>query len=75
MVYDGDTKKIIDEIRHKMIDTNTRQKDIVDKLGLSKSTVSNFLSCKSKNPTLDTLKMFCDAMDCDLIIEIQKREN
>lgn len=75
MVYDGSTKKVIDVIRHKMIDTNTRQKDIVDKSGLSKSTVSNFLGCKSKNPTLDTLKIFCDAMDCDLIIKIQEREN
>ncbi len=57
-----------------MIDTRTQQKDIVEKTGLNKGTVSNFLNYKSSTPTLDTLKMYCDAMGCDLVIDIVPRE-
>ncbi len=74
MIYDGDSDKVIDLIKHTMIDTRTQQKNIVEKTGLNKGTVSNFLNYKSSNPTLDTLKMYCDAMGCDLVIDIRPRE-
>lgn len=32
MIYDGNTDKVIDLIKHRMIDTRTQQKDIVKKL-------------------------------------------
>lgn len=73
MKYDGNTDKVIDLIKHSMIDTRTQQKDIVKKTGLNKGTISNFLNYKSSNPTLDTLKMYCDAMGCDLVIDIIPR--
>lgn len=73
MIYDGNSDKAIDLIKHAMIDTRTHQKDIVEKTGLNKGTVSNFLNYKSSNPTLDTLEMYCDAMGCDLIIDIVKK--
>ena len=73
MKYDGNTDKVIDLIKHAMIDTRTQQKDIVEKTGLNKGTISNFLNYKSSNPTLDTLKMYCDAMGCDLVIDIVPR--
>lgn len=73
MRYDGNTDKIIDLIKHAMVDTRTQQKDIVEKTGLNKGTISNFLNYKSSNPTLDTLRMYCDAMGCDLIIDIVPR--
>ena len=73
MKYDGNTDKVIDLIKHSMIDTRTQQKDIVEKTGLNKGTISNFLNYKSSNPTLDTLRMYCDAMGCDLIIDIVPR--
>lgn len=47
---------------------------IVEKTGLNKGTVSNFLNYKSSNPTLDTLKMYCDAMECNLVIDIVPKE-
>jgi len=72
--YDGNSDKVIDLIKHTMIDTRAQQKDIAAKTGLNKGTVSNFLNYKSSNPTLDTLKMYCDAMECDLIIDIVPRE-
>ncbi len=74
MIYDGNSDKVIDLIKHTMIDTRTQQKDIVEKTGLNKGTVSNFLNYKSSNPTLDTLKMYCNAMGCDLVIDIVPRE-
>lgn len=73
MRYDGNADKVIDMIKHAMIDTRTQQKDIVEKTGLNKGTISNFLNYKSTNPTLDTLKMYCDAMGCDLIIDIMPK--
>ncbi len=74
MIYDGNSDKVIDLIKHTMIDTRTQQKDIVEKTGLNKGTVSNFLNYKSSNPTLDTLKMYCNAMECDLVINIVPRK-
>lgn len=49
-------------IKYRMIDARKQQKDIVAATGLNKGTVSNFLSYKSSNPTLDILKMYCDAI-------------
>lgn len=74
MIYDGNTDKVIDLIKHRMIDTRTQQKDIVKKTGLNKGTISNFLNYKSGNPTLDTLKMYADAMGYDLIIDIVPKD-
>lgn len=74
MIYNGNSDKVIDLIKHTMIDTRTQQKDIVEKTGLNKGTVSNFLNYKSSNPTLDTLKMYCDAMECNLVIDIVPKE-
>ena len=74
MIYNGNSDKVIDLIKHTMIDTRTQQKDIVEKTGLNKGTVSNFLNYKSSNPTLDTLKMYCDAMECNLVIDIIPKE-
>ena len=39
MRYDGNTDKVIDLIKHAMIDTRTQQKDIVEKTGLNKGTI------------------------------------
>ncbi|WP_099467772.1 helix-turn-helix domain-containing protein [Konateibacter massiliensis] len=74
MIYDGNSDKVIDLIKHKMIDTRKKQKDIVEYTGLNKGTVSNFLKYKSTNPTIDTLKMYCDAIGCDLVIDIVERD-
>lgn len=74
IIYNGNNDDILKLIKHMMIETDTRQKDIVEFTGLNKGTVSNFLTGKSSNPTLDTLKMYCDAMSCDLIIDIKKRD-
>ncbi|RFZ78248.1 hypothetical protein DS742_14135 [Lacrimispora amygdalina] len=74
MIYDGNSDKIIDMIKHKMIDVKKQQKDIIDYTGFNKGTVSNFLNYKSTNPTLETIKLYCDAIGCDLIIDIREKE-
>ena len=74
IVYNGNNNDVLKLIKHMMIETDVKQKHIVEFTGLNKGTVSTFLIGKSSNPTLDTLKMYCDAMDCDLIIDIKKRE-
>lgn len=61
------------QIKHIMIDNDIKQIDIVEKTGQSKSTISNLLSCKSKNITLDTLLMLCNAIDAQLEINIKNK--
>lgn len=41
MKYNDNSDKIIDLIKHAMINTRTQQKDIVVKIGLNKGTIIN----------------------------------
>ena len=63
------------QIEHIMLDKDLRQKDICNATGWSKQTVSNLLSCKRDNITLDTLSTLCNAIDCDLIIDVQSHKD
>ena len=54
-----------------MIEKDIKQKDICNKTGWSKSTVSNILNNRTSNPSLDLLLNICNAMDCKLIIDIE----
>ena len=44
MIYHGKSDQIVLLIKHKMLDLGIKQKNIVEKTGLAKSTVSNFLN-------------------------------
>lgn len=66
--------EIILQIKHYMLDNNVKQKDIVDKTGLSKQTISNLLNGRNKNMTLDTLFMLLNALDCNLSISLDKKK-
>lgn len=70
MIYNNNIDNIMKQIKHIMIDNDIRQSDIVARTGQSKGTISNLLNCKSKNITLDTLLMLCNAIDCQLDINI-----
>ena len=63
------------KIKHYMLDNNLKQKDIVVATGLSKQTISNLLNGRSKNMTLDTLFMLLNALDCNLSISLNKKDN
>ena len=66
---------LILQIKHYMLDNNLKQKDIVVATGLSKQTISNLLNGRSKNMTLDTLFMLLNALDCNLSISLNKKDN
>lgn len=70
MVYKGDIKPILKALEHIRIDYDININDIAYRTNKSPQTVSNFFKGRQPNTTLDTLKMYCDAMDCDLIIDI-----
>lgn len=74
MLYTGKSDQIVLMIKHVMLDLGLKQKDIVDKTGLAKSTVSNFLNGRTPSPTIDSIKQYCDAMGCDLIIDIVPKD-
>lgn len=73
MIYNGNIMDIMKSIEHLKIDLEMTNNEIAAKMGKSKQTISNLLNGQSKNITLDTLNNLCDAMGCDLIIDIRKR--
>ncbi len=74
MIYDNNIDDLMKQIKHIMIDKDIRQIDLAEKTGQNKATISNLLNCKSKNVTLDTLLMLCNAIDCQLEINIKLRD-
>ena len=74
MIYTNNIEDVMKQIKHIMLDKDIKQVDLVEKTGLTKGTISNLLNCKSKNITLDTLVMLCNACDCKLDINIMSNE-
>lgn len=74
MKYTGDVMDIMKLIKHRMIDNDVTQKDICNVTGWSKGTVSNLLGGKTENPSLKIILQLCDAIGCDFIIDIAKKE-
>ena len=66
---------IILQIKHYMLDNKLKQKDIVVRTGLSKQTISNLLNGRSKNITLDTLFMLLNALDCNLSVSLDRKDD
>lgn len=75
MIYNNNIDDIMRQIRHIMIDNDIRQADISNKTGWTRQTVSNLLACRRDSINIDTLARLCDAIDCDLYIEIQPRDH
>ena len=70
-------REIIKAIRHIMIDFDIKNAQIIEKLGSTKQTVSNTLNPDYRpdsSMTIDTLVMLCNAIDCDVSIEILPRD-
>lgn len=74
MIYKGDIKDIIKTIEHIKVDKDISNRDIAERMGKSKQTISNLLNGRQPNLTLETLLSLCNAIDCDLVIDIQKRD-
>ena len=78
VVCDSNTKrnKIIKLIRHIMIDLNIKNIDIVSNLGQTEQSVSNLLNPNYRpdsSITVDGLAKICEAMGCELRIEIERK--
>lgn len=73
MIYNNNIDDLMKQIKHIMIDKDIKQIDLAEKTGQNKATISNLLNCKSKNVTLDTLLMLCNAIDCQLEIDIKSK--
>lgn len=72
--YEGNIADVTLMIKHIMLDMDLKQKDICNATGWTKATVSNLLNNRTDNPSLKVLMELCNAMDCDLIIDIQPKE-
>ena len=73
MKYDGNIDDIMKVIEHIKIDHDIRNTDIAKGMGKSKQTVSNLLNGQTGNITLNTLVALCDAVGCDLHIDIKRK--
>lgn len=71
--YNGNISDITLMIKHIMLDMDIKQKDLCNATGWTKSTISNLLNNRTENPGLKILLELCDAMDCDLIIDVVPR--
>ena len=74
MKYNGDITIVMLMIKHAMLDNDITQKDICSATGWSKGTVSNLLNGRTENPSLKIILQLCDAIGCDFIIDIVKKE-
>lgn len=67
-----DNDNLKDEIKKKIIDCKTSNKEIADKLEMSPQTYQHLIN--KKQFSFADMKRICDAMDCDLVVDIVKRE-
>lgn len=59
------------QVKEYLLRNNLKQKDIVEKLGLSKNAISQSLN--RNNISLDKMLLIADALDCDLEIKLVPR--
>lgn len=71
--YNGDISDITLMIKHIMLDMDIKQKDLSNATGWAKATISNLLNNRTENPSLKILLELCNAMGCDLVIDIIPR--
>ena len=59
------------QVKEYLLRNNLKQKDILEKLGLSKNAISQSLN--RDNISLDKMLLIADALDCDLEIKLVPR--
>lgn len=60
------------QVKEYLLRNNLKQKDIVEKLGLSKNAISQSLN--RDNISLDKMLLIADALDCDLEIKLVPKD-
>lgn len=67
-----DNEGLKKEIKKNIIDNNYTQKEIAEKMGMIPQTYNTLIN--KKNFSFNDLKRICDAMNCDLYIDIREKE-
>lgn len=67
-----DNEQVKNEIKKAIIDNNTTGKAIADKLGISPQTYQHLIN--KKQLSFADVNRICNAMNCDLIIDIVPRK-
>lgn len=73
MKYNNNISDIQKHIKHIIIDSDIQQQDIAFKMDKSKQAVNKLLNDTKSNYTLNTLYQLCNALNCDLYIDIKPR--
>lgn len=73
--YTGNIEDVTLLLKHMMLDLDLTQKDVCNASRHAKSTVSNFLNNQTLNPGINTIFEICNAMNCDLMIDIVPKKN
>ena len=66
-----DNEQMKNELKKILIDNNMTAKEIADNIGVKPQQYNNIVN--KRNFALSDLKRICDAMSCDLIIDIVPR--
>ena len=66
--------ELIEKLIKARVEANLTQKELAQKCGMKQSNISRLESGKS-NPTIRFLKKLANSLDCDLVIELRKREH
>lgn len=73
MIYRGNAKDVLIEIRKKILEKGIQDKDIASELGKTKATIS--ATWKQDNVKLNTLYDICEVIGCDIEINIKDKKN
>lgn len=68
MVYENNINELFKLVKHIMIDEEISQQELSNRLSKSKQATSNIF--KQSNISINTLQDICNAMDCQLVIDI-----
>lgn len=68
-----DNAELKKEIKKTIIDNNYTQKEIADRLGMLPQTYNTLIN--KKNFSFADMQRICDAMGCDLYIDIVARKD
>ena len=67
-----DNTELKNELKKAIIDNGTSAKNICDTLGMLPQTYQTLIN--KKNFSFADMKRICDAMNCDLVVDIVKRD-
>jgi len=68
-----DNEQLKNEIKKSVIDNRTTNKAIAEKLGITPQTYQHLIN--KKQLSFSDVNRICNAMECDLVIDIRSREN